>query len=103
MIYKVITTKRAIADMVKIHLYIANELHAPQAADNLINDIEQQIIELKQMPKKYALVLDERLARQGIRKIPVNNHLVFYQVDELTQTVTVVRVLYGSRDWINSL
>lgn len=103
MIYQVITTRRALLDMDKIHLYISGELHAPQAADNLINEIEQRIIELKQMPNKYAPVADERLARRGIRKISVNNHLIFYRVNEQTQTVMVVRVLYGSRDWVNLL
>lgn len=103
MIYHVSITRRALLDMDKIHLYITGEIHAPQAADDLINEIEQRITELKQMPNKYALVADERLSRRGIRKIPVNNYLVFYRVNEQAKTVTVIRVLFGSRDWVNLL
>jgi toxin ParE1/3/4 len=103
MIYQVITTRRALSDMDKIHLYIAAELYAPQAADNLIDEMEQRINELATMPKRYALVVDERLARLGIRKIPVNNYLVFYRVNEQTRRVTVVRVLYGAMDWVHLL
>jgi addiction module RelE/StbE family toxin len=103
MIYQVITTRRALADMDKIHLYISSELFAKQAADELLNEIERQILELKQMPKRYALVSDERLAQLGYRAVAVKNYLVFYTINEPAQTVTIIRVLYGARDWAHLL
>jgi addiction module RelE/StbE family toxin len=103
MIYQVITTKRAFNDMDEISGYIANVLNAPQAADRLISDIEQQITKLNQMPYKFALVTNERLAQQGVRKIPINNYLVFYRVNERLHKVIVMRVLYSARNWVNLL
>jgi addiction module RelE/StbE family toxin len=103
MIYQVLISKRAETDMRRIYAYIADELHAPQSAVNQLHEIRRQIKELQQMPKKYALVSDERLAQQGIRKLPVNNYLVFYRVDERKHTVIVARVIYGAREWTHLL
>ena len=54
---------------------------------------------LAEMPTRYAMVADEHLAAQGIRKLPVENYIVFYVVSEQDKTVTVIRILYGRRDW----
>jgi len=34
----------------------------------------------------------------GMRKVPVNNYLVFYLVENADLTVTVVRIFYGGRN-----
>ena len=34
----------------------------------------------------------------GMRKVPVNNYLVFYLVENANSTVTVVRIFYGGRN-----
>jgi len=54
---------------------------------------------LVEMPACYATVADERFAAQGIRKLPVENCILFYVISEKDWTVTVVRILYGRRDW----
>ena len=58
---------------------------------------------LDQLPTRHALVADERLAQNGIRQIPVKNYIVFYIVNEADSAVTVVRILYGQRNWIDLL
>lgn len=54
---------------------------------------------LSEMPSRHALVTDERLALLGIRKLPVENYIVFYVISETNMVATVVRILYGRRDW----
>jgi len=103
MIYQLIISETAEIEMTEIGLYIANELHSPQAAINLLDEIDRQILNLEQMPKRFALVSDERLARLGIRLIPVKNYLIFYLVNEQARTVTIARVLYGKRNWVHLL
>ena len=103
MIYDLIISEPAEDDMTDIGMYITQTLHSPVAALNLLDEIDKQIISLEQMPKRYALVSDERLAKLGIRSIPVNNYLIFYTVDEYMQSVTIIRILYGKRDWANLL
>jgi len=99
----VIISDVAEMDIVDTGLYISEELSAPDAADNLLDEIDQQILSLEQMPKRFALVSDERLAQQGIRLIPVRNYLILYFVEDYSKTVTIARVLYGKRNWLHLL
>ena len=101
--YKIIIADRANNDLYQVSSYISDELHAPQSALNLIDEIYQLIISLKQMPKKYALSPDERLAQKGMRMVAIQNYLIFYTVDENIKSVNVARILYGRRDWTNLL
>jgi len=103
MTYQVIISDVAEMDIVDTGLYISEELSAPDAADNLLDEIDQQILSLEQMPKRFALVSDERLAQQGIRLIPVRNYLILYFVEDYSKTVTIARVLYGKRNWLHLL
>ena len=34
----------------------------------------------------------------GMHKVPVDNFIVFYTVTDDTQTVTIIRIVYGGRD-----
>jgi addiction module RelE/StbE family toxin len=101
--YEIVITGPADADISDIALYISNELHSPQAAVNLLDDIDRHILDLEHMPKKYALVQDERLSDQRIRIIPVKNYLVFYSINDNSKTITIIRVLYNKRDWVKIL
>ena len=101
--YNVVVARRAKIDMSEINAYITDELCNPEAALKLLDEIYDQAISLKIMPKRFALVSDERLALLGIRSIPVKNYLVFYTVDDTTRVVNVVRVLCFRRDWANLL
>jgi len=89
--------------MIEIGKYIALQLHAPIAARKLLDKIESLIENLDLMPNRYALVLDERLAKMGIRHIPVNNYIIFYVVNEDTKVVTVTNIIYSERNWVDLL
>lgn len=77
--------------------YIEFSRQNPQAADNLQDEAEHTLASLS--PSRYALVDDALLASWGIRFVSVKNYLAFYVVDEETQTVHVIRFLYGRSDW----
>ena len=103
MIYHIEITELAEVDMYEIGLYIAQTLHSPESAEKLLDEIDCNILSLEQMPKRFALVSDKRLASFGIRIIPVKNYLIFYFVEDSVRTVTIVRVLYSKRDWVHLL
>jgi len=96
-------TQPAIDDLKNIVSYIANELREPITAKGLVSKIKEAIMSLSEMPARHSLVVDERLAMQGIRKIMVDNYIVFYAISDKDANVTVVRLLYGRRNWINLL
>ncbi|PKM77933.1 MAG: type II toxin-antitoxin system RelE/ParE family toxin [Firmicutes bacterium HGW-Firmicutes-15] len=101
--YQVYISQPAMQDLQSIMYYIGKELKEPGIANNLIENIQYAVMGLNQLPTRHALVADERLARNGIRQIPVKNYIVFYIVNEADSAVTVVRILYGQRNWIDLL
>lgn len=94
-----VTTEPAESNLKEIANYIAMELREPPTAQHMITKISETIFELEQMPKRNALVGDERLANQGIRKLVGGNYIVF----EENKSVSIIRILYGRRDWNNLL
>ncbi len=97
--YKVLMTQPATGDLLATARYIAKELKEPAAAKKMVAKLREAVMSLSDMPTRHALVTDERLALLGIRKLPVDNYIVFYVISEADMVVTVVRILYGRRDW----
>jgi len=97
--YRILMTEPAAEDLLKIAEYIARELREPATAQKLVGKIKEAVMSLVEMPTRYATVAGERLATQGIRKLPLENYIVFYVISERDGTVTVVRILHGRRDW----
>jgi len=96
-------TEPAENDLYEIGAYISKELLEPEIAKKVILKIAKEINSLQDIPLRNALVADERLAYKGIRKIMVDKYIVFYVVDEESKTVTIIRILYSRRDWLNLL
>lgn len=101
--YDIQITEPAEKDLYEIGAYISKELLEPETAKKVISKIAKGINSLGDMPLRNALVADERLAYKGIRKIIVDNYIIFYIVTEESKTVTIIRILYGKRNWINLL
>jgi len=103
MIFKVRIMKPAQDEMREIYRYIAQDLHNPIAAVRRISLIDGAIRSLREKPARFPLVLDGYLASKGFRVIVVENHLVFFIIREEAKAVSVMRVLYGRRDWLRIL
>lgn len=101
--YRIEITKPAENDLSKKGMYIAKELLEPSIAETTINKISGAILTLEEFPYQNALVAEERLGKQGIRKIIIDNYIAFYMVEENHKIVTVIRILYGKRNWMNLL
>ena len=101
--YEIHITKTAEKDMVAAADYIEFNLHNPQAADRLLDEAEEKIINLSQFPQMFSLVDDPVLNSWGIRIVPVNNYLIFYTLSEPQKQVYIVRFLYEKRNWVHIL
>ncbi|WP_234121321.1 type II toxin-antitoxin system RelE/ParE family toxin [Clostridium hydrogenum] len=101
--YDIQITEPAEKDLYEIGAYISRELLEPETAKKVISKIAKVINSLGDMPLRNVLVADERLAYKGIRKIIVDNYIVLYIVTENSKTVTIIRILYGKRNWMNLL
>jgi addiction module RelE/StbE family toxin len=101
--YDIDITLKAKLDLLDIHDYVSNVLSSPVTADELLDKLESGISTLSQMPQRNALERDPQLSYRNLRKLPIENHLVFYTVAEHDFCVMIVRVLYARRDWMNIL
>ena len=99
--YSLIITDIAEEDILNTVKYIADVLKAPTAANNLLDEIERHEKILESTPNIYPLVPDKYLAQEGLRFTMIKNYLMFYKINE--KNVTVIRFLYGRRDWKNIL
>lgn len=100
-IYRLVITELAEADFRDIANYFANELLESETARKMIATIAEAISQLEQMPFRYGLVRDERLATKGIQHLNVDSYIVFYVISGKEGTVTIIRILYGKRNWSN--
>lgn len=96
--YKIFYTAGAKRDLRSIYSYIADDLLVPDTAAGQVQRIMKEIRSLEEMPMRYRLYDDEPWHSLGLRFFPVDNYLVFYLPDESTNTVRVVRIMYGGRD-----
>ena len=106
--YNVIVTKPAERDIRGIYRYIKNKLQNREAAERRIDLIHEKLKSLEDKPYRYPLVLDEFLASLGLRSVMAENHVLFYVIREKSETVkkstvSVIRVMYGRRDWASIL
>lgn len=103
MIYDLHITGSAENDINEAADYIEFVLMNPQAADDLLDAVEETIPTLIEKPKRNQVVSDPVLNAWGVRFIQIKNYLAFYVVDDDAERVIVVRFLYMKRDWIGIL
>lgn len=101
--YQIDITQPAKQDLQEAVTYVAAELKNPQAAENLLNLADKTIGSLAEMPLRHALAADEVLSQLGIRFVPVGNYLAFYIVKKNEKKISILRFLYGRRDWLSIL
>jgi len=76
--------------------YITNTLEAPQAASNLLNELEKSINDLKRLPLAHRLYHPIKPILTEYRVLTVKNYLVFYVV--LEKTIEIHRIIYKKRN-----
>ena len=79
--------------------YIERVLLNPQAADELLADVETALLSLREDPQRVKRVSDPLLKAWGIRLMPVRNYMAFFVIDEERRRVEIVRFLYARRNW----
>ena len=55
------------------------------------------------MPRRFPLVDEEPWRTEGIHKMTVDNFIVYYWVNDDTETVWITAVVYGRRDQLAAL
>lgn len=97
-LYRVEYSQEALVDIKSIYTYISQILHAPLTARRQVNCIRKEIRDLEAFPTRYVLVEWEPWASMKMHRLPIDNYVVFYLVDEQAMAVKIVRIVYGGRN-----
>jgi toxin ParE1/3/4 len=76
--------------------YITYILEAPQAASNLLDELEKSINDLKMFPLAHRLYRPIKPLMVEYRVLTVKNYLVFYIA--LEKTIEIHRIIYKKRN-----
>lgn len=96
--YETRITKIAYGHMQEIVRYISNELFSPKAAESLLGKFHKTINGLSTMPERHSLVEEEPWRSEGIRKIIVENFILYFWIDEKNSKIQVLGIIYGRRN-----
>lgn len=96
--YNIRYSKEAKQDLIDIKKYIKYNLQEPNIANKLITKIKKEIGKLAVNAKIYNIIDDDFIKKLEIRKIIVDNYIVFYRIKN--KTIEIVRIMYGRRNWI---
>jgi len=97
--YKLIFAPEFVKDLDNTYEYISHVLSAEKAAKELMKEIDDSIISLKNTPYMYPKC-SEPLKSLGYRKIIVKNYILIYEVDDAKKNVNLLRIFYGRSDYM---
>jgi len=101
--YTVKMTAYTIGQVQEIISYISHTLRAPQAAAGWADCLQEQLQSLATFPARFPLVNREPWKSKGVRKTSVKNFIIYYTVEQASNTVWIIAVIYGRRDQISQL
>ena len=99
--YSIEYSKEAKEDLIGIKQYIKYNLQEPETESKLISKIRMSIKSLKDNHEIFAIIDDDIITKLEIRKLIVDNYIVFYRIKN--DSIEIVRIMYGRRNWINLL
>lgn len=101
--YKIQFSKDAKKDLIDIYKYIKYSLQESTIANKLVKKIKEEVYKLKDNPTIYATIKDEFIKKREIRKIKIDNYIVFYKTEEKNNMIQIVRIMYERRNWTKIL
>ncbi len=97
--YKIKFSKDARNDYFNIIRYIKYKLFEPDIANNYAKMIKEEINKLEYTTQSFAIIPNDTIKYNNIRKLIIKNYIVFYRVNESDKMVNIERILYGASNW----
>ena len=91
-------TEKALSDLDEITDYLVNTLGQRHAAQRLIDEMDQEIHMICRYPESGTPVVNEFIRRTDIRRLVIENYLLYYIADKENQRILVLRIVYGRKD-----
>lgn len=96
-------TESAESDLDRITDYLGYTLANPQAALDLLDEIDRTSHALEATPELFPLCADTRLMELGYRKAVVKSYILVYEIDSDNRLVRVLRFFHSSENYANKL
>lgn len=91
-------TKKAEQDLDEILNYISVDLVNPAAAQNLGRKIFEKIDMIRMFSDSGAPVDNEFFADKTVRKLSVDNYVIYYKTYYEEKAISIIRIVYGKRN-----
>ena len=82
-------------DLDSVYRYITHNLAEPMTAENLLDELENQILSLEQLPYRCPERRTGTYANKGYRQLMVKNYTVIYRVNQTERQMIIVTVRYS--------
>lgn len=96
--YDVFVSEQAEQDLNEIYSYIYCQLKSKISAERIAQRLNNAMVGLSEMPKRYRLYSVEPWLSRGIRSVRVGNYSIFYLVDDAKKIVLITRIAYRKRN-----
>lgn len=94
--HKIIYLPIARDDLMEAVSYLIDNLDAPKAASDLLDELDKTVNQLAQFPYAQELYRTDRPMKDEIRKVPIKNFVLYYAV--FSDRIEIWRFLHGRRD-----
>ncbi|MBU0279379.1 MULTISPECIES: type II toxin-antitoxin system RelE/ParE family toxin [unclassified Gemella] len=101
--YQIEITSQAVEHLENIITYIKNDLNSPLAARKTLKKLKEGIEKLDIFPERNPKLSEEKYAKEGIRKILIENFYVYYWIDLENKSVQIIAIIYAKRDQLSAL
>ena len=95
--YRIVYLPTARHQLEEAATYIAEELCAPDAAEALLDAVDEAARSLSEMPYRHALYPLLYAMKREVRFVPIKNYNLYYVVNEDQKTVEIWRFLHQRR------
>lgn len=99
--YRIERTEKADAQIRDIVLYRAELTGSTDAALELLDKLETDVMQLAEFPESGPPPRYPALRARGYRVLIIDKYLLFYKVDHAQKKVTIHAVVDGRRDYLN--
>lgn len=100
MAYKVLVSRLAERDIEQAFIFMGDR--SPRAANTWLDNVQQAITSLAEMPNRAALIPENTRLNSHYRHLIHNNFRIVFQVNEEKKTVSVIRVYHSARQPLGS-
>ena len=91
-------TGKAEQDLDEILRYISLDLVNPTAAQNLGRKVFGKIDMVRDFPDSGAPIDNEFLSDKTVRKLSVDNYVIYYKAHYDEKIISILRIVYGKRN-----